>query len=295
MRLFITSLLLSFVMTVNCQTLDQWAQTVNWDGFSHWTRYIVANAGHMGPNALAVPLISNGSIDTANSIGIAGQFHFAKGDNTQNINLYGNYCLVKDVISVEISYIPVEFNNMSDAVKRFRHVYYKNYYDKRTRGDVMLYSTVNIFNKWRKKIQLALRMGYRLPSSSDFASARFIDGMGYSVDISAAKPFNTVPLKWVAMAGIYIWQIEVDDLRQNDAFLFGSGLEWNKNGWRIQSYAAGYLGYMKKSGDKPIIFRTTAEKRINKTSLLLRFQQGIKDYDFTSVELGAKYNFRSPK
>ncbi len=290
---FIYSLLLVFISCISrAQTQSQWAQTVNWDGVSYWTKYMIANAGHMGPNALAVPFIGNGSIDSINSIGITGQFHFTKGDNTQNINLYGIYCLVKNVISFDVSYIPIEYNNMSDEIKRVRHVYYEKYYDKKARGDVMLNTTINLFNKWRKKIHLALRAGYRIPSSSDFGSARFIDGMGYHFDLSMAKPFNSIPLKWIAMAGFYCWQIDVLDLRQNDAFLFGTGLEWNKKGWRIQTYTAGYLGYFANSGDKPVVFRTSAEKRIHNVSLLLRFQQGLNDYKYSSVEFGAKYNFK---
>lgn len=292
MRILLTVFICSIVLSSKAQTLNEWAQTVNWDGVTHWTRYMKTSAAFMGPNALAVPFISNGSIDSNSSVGLTGQFHFSKGDNTQSIALYGNYCLVKDRISFDISYIPVEYYNMSDAVKKERHVYYQFYNDKKARGDVLLNTSIQLFNKWRKKIQLALRIGYRLPSSSGFGSARFIDGMGYHFDISAAKSFNSIPLKWIAMAGFYCWQIEVADLRQNDAFLFGTGLEWNPKTWRIQSYIAGYLGYLENTGDKPVVFRAEAQKRLQKTSLLLRFQQGLNDFKYRTVEFGGKYYFK---
>ena len=94
------------------------------------------------------------------------------------------------------------------------------------------------------------------------------------------------------MAGFYCWQIDRDALRQDDAFLFGSGVEWNKNGWKIQPYIAGYLGYMKGSGDKPIVVRLSTEKKIRNTGLLFRFQQGIKDFKYSSFEFGAKHYFK---
>jgi hypothetical protein len=275
------------------QTQQQWAQLVSWDGVSYFSKYIFFNAGHMGPNALTVPFIGNGSIDSITSAGIAGQFHFSKGDKTQNINVYGNFCVAKNV-SIDLCWTPVEFFSMSDTIKRERHVYYKNYYDKQAKGDVLLHTNINLLSKWRQKIQLALRIGVRLPSSSykGVAAARFVDATGYSVDISMGKPLSPA-LKWVAMAGLYVWQMDKDDLRQNDAFLFGSGLEWNKNGWKLQPNISGYLGYQAKSGDKPIVFRINAEKRFSKTTLLLRFQQGLNDFKYSSGEVGIRRLFHN--
>ena len=76
---FIYTLLLVFISCLShAQTQSQWAQTVNWDGASYWTKYMIANAGHMGPNALAVPFIGNGSIDSVSSIGLTGQFQIGR-------------------------------------------------------------------------------------------------------------------------------------------------------------------------------------------------------------------------
>jgi hypothetical protein len=193
---------------------------------------------------------------------------------------------------MDVAWIPAEFFQVSDTIKRERHVYYVNYYDKKAKGDVILNTNINLLNKWRDKIQLALRIGIRLPSSSykGVAAARFIDATGYNVDISCGKPLSP-SLKWISMLGLYVWQMEKDDLRQNDAFLFGTGLELNKMNWRVQASVDGYLGYQYKSGDKPILFRISTEKRFSKTSLLLRFQQGFHDFKYTSGEVGVKRVF----
>lgn len=256
----------------------------------------------MGPNALLVPFLGNGSVDSNNYVSATGHFHFMKGDKTQNIALYGNYCLVKDVVSVDIAYVPVEFYQMSDAVKKERHVYYTHYNSSSAKGDVYLNGTVKLLKKWEKNIQLALRFGFRLPSSNRLEAARFTDNMGYYTDISFGKPLSP-SLKWIGMAGIYVWQLTGDGHRQDDAFLFGTGMEWNKNGWKLQGYAAGYLGYIHNSGDKPVVLRTHTEKRFGNTGILLRLQQGLNDFEYSSVELGAKFFFnqkppvavRSPK
>ncbi|MGQ0737639.1 MAG: hypothetical protein ACT4OJ_01140 [Bacteroidota bacterium] len=270
------------------QTQQQWAQTVNWDGVSHWSKYINTQARYMGPNALAVPFTGNGDVDSNTYIGATGHLHFSRGDKTQNIALYGNYCLVKDVVSLDMAYIPVEFYRMNDSLKKERHVYYTHYYDNVARGDVILNANIRLLRKWEKTIQLALRIGYRYPAGSDLETARYTDGMGYYFDVSFGKPLSP-NLKWIGMAGFYVWQLNGDGHRQNDAFLFGSGLEWNKKGWKFQGYGAGYLGYHFRGGDKPIVLRAQTEKRFKNTGLLLRLQQGVRDFKYSSVELGMKY------
>ena len=94
------------------------------------------------------------------------------------------------------------------------------------------------------------------------------------------------------MLGFYSWQVESDEHNQEDAFLFGTGLEWNKNNWRIQTNIAGYLGYLNDSGDKPIVYRFKMEKKIKTISLLMGFQQGLHDFKYSSVEFGARYFFK---
>ncbi len=288
MKTFLVLFAVSVLSNGHSQTKEDWARTVNWDGVSHWSKYIQESARYMGPNALTIPFIGNGSVDSNTYIGATAQLHFSKGDNTQNMALYGNYCLVKDVVTLDIAYIPVEFYQMSDAIKKERHVYYANYYHNKAKGDIILNTSIRLLKKLDKKIRLTVRAGYRFASSSGLASARFTDGMGYYIDISFGKPLSP-SLQWIGMTGFYCWQINDDRFRQNDAFLYGSGLEWNRNGWKAQGYCAGYLGYIFGSGDKPIVIRANAEKKFSKTSLLLRLQQGLQDFKYSSVELGMKY------
>jgi hypothetical protein len=251
---------------------------------------IVMLPAHMGPNALPVPYTGNGNIDNRNWAGLSGQLHFSDGDNSQTILLYGNYCLVKDLISFDVSYIPVEFYQMSDTLKKQRHVSANHYNDKHARGDIILNTRIRLLKKWDKKIQLSLRLGFRYPSSNGFEAARFTDNMGYYFDLSAGKPLGNTGWKWIGMVGFYCWQIlNMGDLRQDDAFLFGTGFEYSKNKWNLRASVDGYLGYFEGQGDKPILFRCGAEKEFSKTSLLLRFQQGLHDFKYTTFELGFKY------
>ena len=159
-----------FLIFISTQTLAQdfpwWANLVKWDGVSPWQRYIITNPGYLGPNALPVPFIRNGSIDSINSIALTGNLHFSKGDNTQNLAVYGNYCLVKNVIAFDFFWVPYESYQMSHAIKEKRHVFSHYYYDESAQGEIHLNTNIQLLQKWREYIHLALRIGYRLPTSS---------------------------------------------------------------------------------------------------------------------------------
>jgi hypothetical protein len=292
MRLLFITILCGVAFSGKSQDFGWWAQSVKWDGISHWSRYMITQPGYLGPNAMPVPRIGNGSLDSISSIAVTGNLHFSKGDNTQNITLYANYALVKNVISFDAMWVPYEHFTLSHQVKTSRHVFSQFYYDRHAIGDIILNTNFQLLNKWRKNIQLALRIGYRFPAGTGFGLARTTDGPGYNFDLSFGKPFKNSSLKWIGMLGFYSWQIVSDRHRQDDAFLFGNGLEWNSKTWRLQTYVAGYIGYLENSGDKPVVFRATAEKKLKRSSLLLGFQQGLHDFKYSSAEIGAKYSFR---
>lgn len=275
----------------NAQDFNWWTKLVKWDGVTPWQRYMITTPAYFGPNALPVPLINNGSIDSINSAGLTGNFHFSKGDNTQNMAVYANYCVVKELIAFDLYWVPYERFQMSHAVKEKRHVFSHYYYDKSAQGEMHLNTNIQLLNRWRKNIHLALRIGYRLPTSNGLGVARFTDAPGYYFNLSGGKPLEGSDWKLIGMAGLYVWQTNLAGKRQNDAFLFGGGAEWNRSAWRIQVYSSGYLGYMNNSGDKPILFRTSLERKGKRTTALLKFQQGICDFEYTSFEAGIRYVF----
>lgn len=287
MRTILAAYACCICMSTRAQSLEWWAETVKWDGVSPWSNYIIYQPAYLGPNALPVPALGNGNIDSSLSVASGINFHFSPGDKTQNITLYGNYCLVKDVISFDISWVPYERFNMDHSTKEKRHVFSEKYYDKHTSGDIHLNTNIRLLKRWQNFVQLAMRIGYRFPSGS-ISSARYSDGPGYYFDVSFGKPLNR-EVKLIGMAGFYVWQLEKENFKQNDAFLCGSGFELNKNNWRVQSYLAGYFGYMENSGDKPLVFRANIEKKFKKSGMFLKFQRGLHDFGYTSTEAGARF------
>lgn len=287
---FLISFLFISTSVIFSQTLDWWKNLVSWDGVSHWSKYINYSPRYMGPNALPVPKLATGSIDSVTSFSLTGNYHFIKGDKTINPALYGNYVLVKNRVSIEGFFVPVERFNTSHEIKEERKIYYEKYYQKTAMGDLHLNVNIQLLNKIRKDISLGLRLGYRYPISgrTELATARMTDAPGYFFDISASRPFSkTSNWKWMTMAGFLVWQTNGVVFSQDDALLFGGGIEYNKNSFKFQSSITGYLGYI-GNGDSPIVYRVNLEKRGKNIGGIFQFQKGLQDFYYTSFETGIK-------
>lgn len=286
-RLLLTIGLL-FPVLVFSQSDLWWNQNVHWDGHTHWSRYIMIRPKYLGPNSLSVPFINNGSIDSSITLGVSANAHISNGDNTQNLMLYGNYTTPKNTISIDLQFVPYEQFQVSHQKKTERKVFFLNYYDKRVVGDVVANTTFQLFPKLRDKLQVALRLGLRMPSGGGIGAARYGDVPGYWIDAGGAVPFKNSNWKWIGMLGFFVWQTNSDQHRQDDAMLFGSGFEWNKNKLRLQAYAAGYSGY-ENNGDRPVVVRLNMEKKQKRKIYLFRLQQGLHDFAYFSIEAGAKF------
>ncbi|MBS4064845.1 MAG: hypothetical protein KGZ74_09810, partial [Chitinophagaceae bacterium] len=148
---------------------------------------------------------------------------------------------------------------------------------------------INLLNKIRDKVQLSLRTGYRYATSTRYEAARMTNAPGYYFDVSASRKFHPQS-KWMytAMAGMYVWQLPLG--LQNDAILFGAGIEYNNKQFQLQTNITGYLGYM-KNGDQPIVYRLRAGRNKKGMNWFAQFQQGLHDFKYTTGEVGGKFVF----
>jgi len=289
--LLLTAVLCCVSFCISAQSYTWWEENVHWDGVTPWERYLVFTPGFLGPNALPVPRVTNGSIDSVNTFGLGGQFYFSNDDHTQDLTLYANYCLVKNKVSFDAFWVPIEHFTMSYDLKTERRVFPLHYYDRYGHGDIHLNTNIQILNNQPKRIHVALRVGYRFPTSQ-IGAARFTDAPGYYFDGSFAKGFRSQPaLKWIVMAGGYFWQAEIRRHPQDDAFLFGTGFEWNRKRLKIQTTVSGYLGYFYRLRDKPILFRAGFDKTFKRMILFFQFQQGLHNFNYSSAEVGLKFRY----
>lgn len=271
-----------------------WADNVGWDGQRFWGDYIVRAQRYMGPNALPIPKIFNGRVSNERSFGFSGNSHFTTGDVTHNLALYGSFNLVPDVIGFELYWVPAEFYTMSHAIKTERKTFHVFYNRRWASGDVYLHTIVQLLKAEKNRIDLALRIGYRFPSSNMVGMARYTDATGYYLDLSFGKKLVDGPLKinLNAMGGLFVWQINQNGQNQDDAPLFGLGLSFASKNWSLSPSFRGYTGYL-NNGDRPLALSLNGQLDLNsRWQLFGGLQKGWSDLLYTSLELGTKYRFQ---
>ncbi|MDH3651942.1 MAG: hypothetical protein OEQ53_19810 [Saprospiraceae bacterium] len=276
--------------SVQAQSHEWWAENVQWDGITHWSRYITTSAGALGPNGLPIPSLSSGTVLNQNYLAFTGNVHVKEGDPTSNPALYGNFALVADKVSFDFYWVPIELFNPSHEVKTERNVFHEYYNVKHATGDIYLNTRVQLLN--RDRIKLALRIGYKFATSNKLGAARFTDSPGYYFDLSINHSSNLSSgsrLAWIGMLGFYAWQTNKPHLLQDDALLAGIGLRWTVKKWETEGSMRTYVGYM-NNGDQPMVLLTRTKYRIGKVQLLGSLQFGLHDYPYTSIETGVFYH-----
>lgn len=293
-RITITGIILfqCFILIAQDDYFETWKKEVQWDGVTHWSRYMQTVPGFMGPNALPIPFTGEGTIDSMSSFSFSMQKHVMKGDNTTNLTLYFNHVIVKDVISIDAFMVPVEWFDMSEEIKVERRVPAHYYNAKTAMGDLHGNINFQVLNRLRSKVHLVARAGMRFPTSNKLGAARFTDMPGYFFDVSGGKPLNE-NWKLFGNAGFYVWEtIDRKLNRQDDAFLFGAGVSYHNNKeMHCQLALSGYLGYMESTRDKPIVARMTVSKKWERIKGFIRLQQGINHFKYSSAEFGIGYLF----
>ncbi len=286
-------LALLWASRLEAQTQQEWADNVNWDGISHWSEYLIFSPKFSGPNAMPVPEVSNGNVDYQSYLRIGGQYHTRSGDHTGNLTLYAGHTFLKNRISIDVFMVPLELYKLSDARKVERNVYFENFDQNTAIGDLYINTNIQILNEAQNKIDMATRTGIKTASSGLDNPARFIDSPGYYFDASVGKSFTSEKIKYrpYGMLGFFAWQTNDESLRQNDALLYGVGVDITSNKWELSQTFRGYSGYH-EIGDKPIVLKTSIKKDLGNHQLSLDYQHGLRDYLYQSIELSFQFVFK---
>jgi len=255
---------------------------------------------------LSVPLSEKGLVKDGYELEARFDYHWSKGDNTQNLFLRGYIPIVKNKIALEAYGVLVEHYKMDSSTvyeRRARNMSGEGY----AFGDVYFGTIIQIVRN-RRFPDMALRLAFRTASGNELSSARYTDAAGYFFDISVGKDIkfdqkfiNNIRL--YGMAGFYVWQMNMTNNMQDDAFLFGLGIDVSSKHLTLTNTIDGYLGYMgnrelfivKKDEpvvfkDQPIIYRLKLTRTIKDIDLALQYQLGIHDFNYQTFSLSFQYN-----
>ncbi len=278
------------------QDYTWWNNKHNWDGKTSWSRYIVLSPKFLGPNALPVPEIKNGSLSNMASFKMAYDNHFIKGETTHNgfFELY--VPIQKDKISINVNIVPIEYYVMDTTIRdlrKSRDLDGKGF----ALGDLYFSTLIQILKDKKNLPDILLTVNLKTASGSNLEAARYTDTPGYFFDLSFGKKINRngtflKAIQPYAMTGFYVWQTRRDDYHQNDAFHFGLGLDMQFSKIELRNAVGGYFGYI-SNGDKPIVYRSSIISKFNSLfNYELRFQQGFRDFRYTSIRLGCFVNLK---
>ncbi len=251
----------------------------------------------MGPNALPVPDITNGWTGRHSFVEAGGDVYFSPGDKTQDFLTRFYYVFPENLVAFEVFFIPYEHYRMTPETRDERMARGLSG-EGSTTGDVNIATHIQLLSKRSRLPDVLFSANFKTASGGNFSDARYTDAMGYHFALSAGKNFfsdeaGQKTLRPYFMVGFYAWQTYRTDNFQNDAFLFGAGLDLQTENWLINGQFGGYSGYH-GNGDKPMVIRMTSERKFRRFILKFRLQQDIRDMDYTSVSLSLKYLMRVP-
>lgn len=293
---------------LQAQDTYSWNDLVDWNGVTHWTKYMVMSPGKMGPNALPVPEIRTGLLTSDSKFVTAAEMHSIKGDITENLYLGYDQILPGNRASVCFFMVPVEYYQLDREMRNSRLCRSADPHGIAA-GDLYFGTDIQLLKDKPGTPDILFGMYCRTASGGSLGNARFTDTPGYYFDFSFGKDFRkdtlqNSKLRWYAMFGFYCWQTNLNDYPQNDAPMIGAGIKYQRKSLSINNSISGYFGYIgaKKyvvvkdsdkpvtySGDIPFVYRLDIEKSSGKYIYGIRFQQGIHDDWYSSVRISLSF------
>lgn len=298
MRYILLLIIFSFPVSVHAQDFAWWNSIHNWDGITPWNQYMTISPAFMGPNALPVPELKNGRLDSTASLRISFDHFNGKGDQTQNVFLKGILPLYANRMSLELEVVPLEWYKL-DTITRDERAVRTQSGKGSAGGDIYLATTIQLLKDKTYLPDMQLRMALKSASGTKLRDARYTDAPGYYFDVSFGKDFyhgTSVlrSLRWFVDGGFYTYQTyDVKNL-QNDCVLFGGGISATAKRFFLSAQLAGYSGYL-NNGDHPLVFRSELRSLGKMADASFSWQKGLNDYPYDLYRFSLIVHIQSEK
>lgn len=265
-------------------------------------RYINLSPGYMGPNALPVLRLMNGSYDENLWLDVQGAWHGGNGDKTENIFIRMNIPVAKDRVNLYFFLNPYEKWETNAQVRDERRM--MNLAARGNDfGDLLFGVNFFLLNEEKHFINASMNIEVKTTLGSGLSNARYTDhGMyTYSGHIGRTliqKERYSFLLK--SMAGFVTWQTNMNRLPggssqfQNDAFLFGLGFEGTYGKWEIDSDFSGYSGYI-GNRDNPLFWRSQIQYNMSRLGIRAEYEYGLRWWAWDSIKVGIRYQINKSK
>lgn len=284
---FLFLAILSGSKPAGSQDWTWWNEKHNWDGVTHWTRYLIISPVYMGPNALPVPVIKQGTVLQEFTLDIGAEGHFSPGDKTTNLYTDAYIPISKNRAGINLTWIPLEYYRMDTMTRDERR---SRDYDGKgfATGDLIIGTYIQILKERDRLPGILLTINLKAATGSNMEGARYADSPGYHFDLSFGKNFPVERprlgyIRAYGMMGLYVYQTHYNKDYQNDAFLYGAGVNLGWKNFILENQLGGYIGYI-GDGDRPMVYRVKIRSNRDETlNYAVLFQQGIHDFDYSTI------------
>jgi hypothetical protein len=261
----------------------------NWDGITHKSKYLITSPGYMGPNSLPVPALHKGRVPE--NFYWTGRYEYYLGNGNQTQDFYTRFIIpLKNRVGIEFTYVPVEFYSMDSATSRSWRTFSGTPVEGHSLGDIYFGTIIQVIRDNAYLPDLSFAMTCRTASGTGRENARHTDTPGYHLDISMGDSYGAGEgifrsVGWYLEGGFLVWQTYLDNYPQNDAWLYGLGLDLEFRDFYLHQSLRGYSGYM-NNGDKPLVYSTELGVRIGTAAFTFGYEYGIRDYPFQCFRTG---------
>lgn len=269
-----------------------WNDLVDWDGRTHWSKYLIYSPRYFGPNAIPIPELEEGLIKSSSEISFGTFSHFTNGESTYNSKLKF-YIPYSGKIAFYGSIIPVEYYSMDTFLRDRRK---SRDFDGigYAIGDLEVGTQIQLLTAENSFSDVILTSHFKTALGTNREAARYLDAPAYYFHMISSKTFvsNQLHIKPMIMCGLYVWQTNEDKNPQNDAILYGAGVELEWNMFLLKMDYSTYNGY-KNNGDHSSAIRTQFTARVSKYfGLELLYNYGLNDNLYQTIGASVNYQFK---
>jgi hypothetical protein len=256
---------------------------------------MIFSPGFMGPNALPVPDSKDGLLPEYSYLEISYENHFNKGDFTRDLYTQFYFPLFSKKAGLTLSYVPIEHYKMDSTTRDLRRS--RDFDGKgKSYGDIYVSTYIQFIKDMEKLPDILVTVNIKTASGTNLEAARNTDAPGYFFDCSMGKDFKLKnsfikSIRPHGMLGFYAWQTNRGDYFQNDAIVYGVGLNLKFSKFELNNSLDGYSGYI-NNGDRPVVFRSALKTQFKSIiNCKILFQHGIRDFPYNTIRAGFEVNF----
>ncbi|MGM9735242.1 MAG: hypothetical protein ACI3ZL_02405 [Candidatus Cryptobacteroides sp.] len=254
---------------------------------------------YFGPNAFPIPDMLDGRTSSTLKAELYADSYFGTmagkniaDDYTSNLFVRVSVPLFTPRVNLSIWGNLLEYFSSGPEINAFRGISEEGTIQKTFGlGDIYISTDIQVLKQERMWVDCTLRAALKTASGDLYQYSRYYDCPGYFFDGSFGRDFRLsekAVLRTSVSGGFLCWQL--DNWRQNDAFMYGVQLSMTAGRFFISETWGGYIGW-RDHGDSPMSIKTRLSWSFGAFFLNLEHQYGFRDWPFHQVRFGVGYNF----